>query len=250
MNKRIFIHAAVLVPLLVGCTQTMVTPAAGANIISVTPTVIPTLPPTAIPRGSVESIDLQVGGKRVSLTFVQNGETIPVTVNRDKHAAVSLAPDTFTIRVDGDKWATSIVGYTDEGPLLSIERYARPLATFDVGNPVLENNDLRLFGPPFEFTDDLETFFTTYWCRTCPERVPQLVDYLKGKLGTEPLMLFSGRLFPDDRTGESDFTIRTINGIQPTIGQTLLITVFLQDDIGEGFYQLEWFTFHISFVAQ
>ncbi len=228
----------------------MVAPTAEATIISVTPTVIPTLPPIAILQGSVESVDLQVGSKRVSLTFVQNGKTIPVTVNNSRHAAVSLVPDAFTIRVDGNKGVTSIVGHTDEEPLLSVERYARPLATFDVGNPVLENNDLRLFDPPFEFSDDLESFFTTYWCETCPEQVPQLVDYLKGKLGTEPIMLFSGRLFPDDRTGESDFTIRTINGIKPMAGNRFLITVFLQDDIGRRFYQLEWFTFHISFVTQ
>ncbi len=145
---------------------------------------------------------------------------------------------------------TSIVGQTDEEPLLSLERYARPLATFDVGSRVLENNDLPMFDPPLEFSDDLTSFFTMYGCEHCPEQVPQLVAYLKGKFGIEPLMLFSGPIFPDDRTSESDFTIRTINGIKLSDGETLLITVFLQDDIGKQFYQLEWFTFHISFVAQ
>lgn len=137
VNEKAFIWALILALFLAGCTQATAAPMTESTIISVASTITPTAPATNIAvaptvpspnilHSNFRPIDLQVGNKQVSLTIVQNGKAIPVVVNNSRHATVSLAPDTFTIRVEGDKGATSILGQTDATLLDSLERYTRP----------------------------------------------------------------------------------------------------------------------------
>ena len=104
------------------------------------------------------------------------------------------------------------------------------------------------FNPPLDFTADLGSFFAQYWGG--PKRSQQIVDELKGAFGNDPVLIFGGFTPLDPRSGESDYTVKTIHGVRPTAGQPLFVTIFLWDKMVGAFDQLAWFTFHISFVAR
>ena len=133
INTKVFIAVSISAILLVGCVQAMATPAMQSAVASGTPTVTPTVPPSIDSQDGVASINLQVGSKQVTLTLVQNNQIVPIAVQDSKHGEVSLVPDTFTIRLEGDKEYTYIAGLIDQTPLLTLESYRRPLATFDAG---------------------------------------------------------------------------------------------------------------------
>jgi hypothetical protein len=218
------------------------------------------LPPTNTPvlvlsQNSSETVNLQVGGERVSLAIVQHGNAIPITVVNNRRGTVLLAPKPFTIRVEGDREATSIVALTpaDETLLLSLEQSGRPVVAIGGTAYALYGNELRIFDPPLEFDDAPESFFTSDWWGASPEQATVLSASLESELGAAPIILFSGRGYLDDRSGESDFTIETINGVQPTEAETILIMVCLENWLGGtlgSFSQLEWFTFQVSFATR
>ncbi len=147
VSAKVFIAVSISSTLLAGCMQAAVTPATQSAAVSETSTVTSTKPPSADSQNGVTSVGLQIGSKQVTLTLVQNNKVVPITVQDSKHGEVTLAPDTFTIRLEGDKEYTYIAGQADQTLLLALESYKRPLATFDAGYVVFVNNDLRIFDP-------------------------------------------------------------------------------------------------------
>lgn len=247
INTKAFLKGLILVMLLAGCTQEIATPLVQITISSKMPTGMPTASSPVVPQTNLKPVDLQVGSRQVSLTLIQNDTVVPLIVQDSKHAIATLAPDTFTIRLEGNKEATYIAGQVDT-LLCTLESYARPFATFDAGYSVFEKNNLLIFDPPLDFSADLGSFFAESWGGA--ERSRQIVNDLKGTFGTEPIMIYGGFVQIDPLSEESGYTIRTIKGVKPTDGETLFVTIFLRDSIVGEFDQLAWFTFHISFVAQ
>lgn len=234
-----------------GCSfeseTTLPKPTSQPTLTQLLPTNTPVL---TLSQNGPETVNLQIGDKRVSLAFVQNGNSVPITVVNTRRGAVLLAPESFILQVEGDKMVPSIVALAPaDETLLSLEQSGQPVVTFGGTGYAFEDNNLLVSGY-LEFHDDPESFFASGWGMS-PEQAAAFSDYLESEVGAVPIILYAGRAYPDHRSGESDFRIETINGDTPTEGETILIMVFLERLLGYAdFTEVEWFTFQVSFVAQ
>ena len=193
-------------------------------------------------------VNLQIDNSQISVSFVQNGDSIPIVIN-EKRGAVVLAPASFTIQIDGDKESTSILALADPSLLPPLEGVTQPIVTFAGTGRAFANSNLLVTDDPIELRYGSASFFLDFWAAT-PEQATELSSYLENKLGTVPLVFFSGHDYLDTEKGITDFAIETINGNRPMNGQQVLIVIFLQSDLGETFSQLEWLVVQVSFGIQ
>jgi hypothetical protein len=217
-------------------------------VIQPTLTSAPTkvLPPE--PTASANAIPLEFENQKVSLEFIQNDSSVPCS--NDKNLwKVSLKPEPFTLMVYGNKNIVSIMALKSIDMTVPLQKVSKPLITHGSTGSVFWESSLYLDDQPPEIYD-LSSFLKYYSSK--PTERTDVSEYLYNSLGTEPTALASARAqLTFDAGGEANYFINKIynktigNYIQG--GNSMVLVVFVERDLGKGFLQLKWFIFNLEF---
>jgi hypothetical protein len=196
------------------------------------------------PTNSSNSIPLEIDNQKVLLEFIQNNSSVPCSNDKGLWK-VSLNPEPFTLMVHGNKDLVSVTALKSIDMAVPLQNISKPLVTFSGTSNGFWEHSLYLHDPSIKNIEiyDSPSFFQKYWSE--PD---ETLAYLKNKLGTEPVIITSSRTYLG---GEPSYSISNIsnndaeNFIQS--GNSMVLVVFIEKDLGEDFQQLNWVIFNLEF---
>ncbi len=193
------------------------------------------------------TITLETGKNNISLEFLQNGKSIPVS-NHQNQWKVILKPAPFTLMIYGAKETVSIMALKSADLVQPLLQSSKPLVACQATGMATYSNSLYVTDQPPDMPVLTSASLISEYLMGS-DQATSVDDALKTQFGTEPLMLMSGRAYLIFQTGLiPSFSFNTINGSDPQSGESIVLLVFVEKETDAPFcHKLKWFMFNLEF---